>query len=53
MAVFVKLLPEDQEENEYATPCFFKFDDMEEVVPFLRVVAKNGIDIGMYIRESE
>ena len=53
MGVQVRIEPEDQEDNEYATPCYFNFDEWEEAVAFLRLIAKHGDGVAMYIRESE
>ena len=49
----VRLEPEGQEDNEYATPCYFFFDEIEDVVSFLKMVAAHGDHVAMYIRESE
>lgn len=53
MALEVRLEPEGQENNEYATPCYFNFDNEEDAVALFKIVIKNGDKAAMYIKESE
>ena len=39
---FVEILPKEEIENDYRTPCYFRFDDLEKVKSFLDVVMEQG-----------
>lgn len=49
MGYVVRIEPSGNEENEYATPCFFNFDDMSETLVFLRYVLEHGNEVDVYL----
>jgi hypothetical protein len=51
--LLVRLEPDDQEDNEYSTPCYFTFDETNDIATFLKLVVKHGDHVSMYIKESE
>ena len=55
MGFWVRIEPEGNEDNEYATPSYFHFKDEDEqdFIRFMRLAFKYGDKIEVSIRESE
>ena len=49
----VRIEPEKSEDNEYATPCFFFFDDIEEAIPIIRMAMKYGDGVDVHLSKYE
>lgn len=47
----LRLEPTGNEDNKYATPCYFAFKDIEEATPFIRTVMNHGDRVDIYMRE--
>lgn len=45
MNIQIEVIPKDQDDNEYATPCWFNFDSINDANNFIRMVLMHGEDI--------